>query len=108
MSFNNLFRSLNGKEEEAVTIVDNRDISEGKPNNSIMLTCDHATNDIKLFKPTADDAPLLLSNQAYDCGTGNLTNILSEKLKCLAVMANFSKLMIDPSKPLINSDLIVD
>jgi hypothetical protein len=50
-----LFRSLNGKEEEAVTVVDNRDISEGKPNNKVVITCDHATNDIKYIKPGEEE-----------------------------------------------------
>jgi hypothetical protein len=45
-----MFRSLNGKEEEAVTLMDNRDISKSNPNNKIILLCDHATNDFKLTK----------------------------------------------------------
>jgi hypothetical protein len=50
-----LFRSLNGKEEEAVSVVDNRDISEGRPNNKVVITCDHATNDIKDIEPGEEE-----------------------------------------------------
>ena len=72
------------------------------------MTCDHATNDIKMFKPSDSEYHFLLSNQAYDCGAGDLCNSLSEKLQCLAIMANFSKLLIDPGKPLISEDLVKD
>ena len=47
-------------------VIDNRELSNQTPNNRVLLTCDHATNDIKLFKPFDEEAPLLLSNQAYD------------------------------------------
>ena len=60
------YSALNGKEEEAVIVIDNRELSNQTPNNRVLLTCDHATNDIKLFKPFDEEAPLLLSNQAYD------------------------------------------
>ena len=46
----NYFRSLNGKEEEAVSVVDNRDIQDGKPNNRVLIACDHASNDLKYTK----------------------------------------------------------
>lgn len=50
MRNSNLFRSLNGKEEEAVSVVDNRDLADGKPNNRVLITCDHASNDVKYTK----------------------------------------------------------
>jgi hypothetical protein len=45
-----LFRMLTGKEQEAVSVVDNRDIKEGKPNNQVLITCEHASGDIKYTK----------------------------------------------------------
>lgn len=45
-----LFRILSGKEQEAVSVVDNRDISQGKPNNRVIVTCEHASSDIKYTK----------------------------------------------------------
>ena len=51
-----LFRSLTGKEEEAVTVLDNRDIFWGQdldgklfPNNDVLIIGDHASNDIKFY-----------------------------------------------------------
>jgi len=45
-----LFRSLNGKEQEAVSVVDNRDITQGAPNNRVLITCEHASGDVKYTK----------------------------------------------------------
>jgi predicted N-formylglutamate amidohydrolase len=56
-----LFRSLNGKEEEAVSVVDNRDISEGKPNNRVLIVCEHASNDVKYTKLSDEEEHLLRS-----------------------------------------------
>ena len=50
----NLFRNLTGKEEEALTIMDNRDVfgaSSDEPNNDMLVICDHASNDLKFIKP---------------------------------------------------------
>ena len=54
-----LFRSLTGKEEEAVTVLDNRDVVWGQDldgklnaNNDVLIIGDHATNDLKFLKPT--------------------------------------------------------
>ena len=39
-------------------MVDNRQIGEGcRPNNSILVTCDHATNDLKMLA-TSDQEKL--------------------------------------------------
>lgn len=99
----NLFRSLNGKEEEAVSVVDNRDITEGQPNNRVLITCDHASNDIKYTKLSSEEEHLHRSQHFFDIGAEDLSHSLSEHLKCLAVMSNYSKLLIDSGKPLTDS-----
>jgi len=101
-----LFRSLNGKEEEAVSVVDYRDITEGKPNNRVLITCEHASNDVKYTKLSDDEEHLQRSQHYHDIGAADLTFNLSEELKCVAVMGNFSRLFIDPSKPLSDMHLI--
>ena len=58
MRNNHLFRSLNGKEEEAVSIVDNRDITEGKPNNRVLIACEHGSNDVKYTKLSDEEEHL--------------------------------------------------
>ena len=75
-----MFRSLNGKEEEAVTILDNRDVSEGEPNNDVLIICDHAVNDVKFMKVTDPEQGLIRSIEGYDAGAGDLASSLSERL----------------------------
>jgi hypothetical protein len=58
MRNNHLFRSLNGKEEEAVSIVDNRDITECKPNNRVLIACEHGSNDVKYTKLSDEEEHL--------------------------------------------------
>ena len=67
-----LFRSLNGKEEEAVSVVDNRDITMGKPNNRVLITCDHASNDIKYTRPHEYEEELIRSQEYFDIGTADM------------------------------------
>ena len=57
----NLFRALTGKEEEAVTVLDNRNVFEDdfEPNNGVLIVCDHATNDLKFMKPQREEEGLI-------------------------------------------------
>ena len=96
----NLFRSLTGKEEEAVTVLDNREIPE--PNNDILIVCDHGSNDLKFMKPKDEEEHLIRGLDGHDPHTADFASSLSERLQCIAVMANFSRLVIDASKPVCN------
>ena len=102
----NYFRSLNGKEEEAVFINDNRILTEDEnrppPNNKLLIICEHASNDVKYSKITEEEKAFLNSNDAMDVGAMEVANELSERTKCMTIFANFSKLIIDPSKPLVS------
>lgn len=103
----NLFRSLNGKEQEAVNLVDNRDVSLGTPNNKVLITCEHASNDIKYVKLDDHEDELSRSQEYFDIGAADFSYRLSEELKCLSVLANYCKLIGgDPSKSLNDSQLI--
>jgi predicted N-formylglutamate amidohydrolase len=86
-----------------VSVVDNRDITQGKPNNRVLITCEHASNDIKYTKLSNDEEHLHRSQHYFDIGAENLAHSLSENLRCLSVMSNYSKLLIDPAKPLTDS-----
>ena len=103
---NNLFRSLNGKEEEAVTVMDNRNIfgssSAIGANNDVLIVCDHSSNDLKGLKGTRQEEDKVRSQDAYDVNAADLACALSERLECMAVMTSFSKLIIDPSLPICN------
>ena len=49
---------------------------------------------------------MLRSHEAYDSGAADLASSLSERLECVGVLTNFSKLVIDPSLSIINQELI--
>jgi predicted N-formylglutamate amidohydrolase len=79
--------------------MDNRDVFgiNPSPNNDILIVCDHATNDLKFIKPLDSEETAIRSNQAFDPGAADIACELSERLKCMSVFTNFSKLIIDPS-----------
>ena len=99
------FRMLSDDEAEAVSIIDNRKVGES-PNNDILVTCDHATNDLKGFKPEPYEDALIRSNDGFDPGAADLTNYISESTACMGVMTNFSRLLIDPGVPICNEKLV--
>ena len=71
----NLFRMLNGKEEEAVTILDNRNVFSGEnPNNNTLILCEHATNDLKSVKPGPGEDAFIRSSEAFDPFASDLTS----------------------------------
>ena len=72
----------------------------------MLITCDHASNDVKFMKPVDYEEDLLRSQEYFDIGAGDMTYALSESLQCLAVLSNFTKLYADPAKPLTDSELI--
>ena len=88
--------------------MDNRNVykAELKPNNSILIICDHASNDLKFIKPLDSEEPLIRTNEGYDWGAADLACMLSESLQCMAVLTSFSKLIIDPSLPMCNHHLV--
>jgi len=99
---------LSGKEEEAATIMDNRDIFDqsSSPNNDVLVICDHATNDLKFIKPTDRETGMLESNEGFDPGAADLACLISERLECISVYSSFSKTIIDPSVSLCSQDLV--
>ena len=104
----NLFRALTGKEEEAVTLLDNRNVFDPdfEPNNSVLVVCDHASSDLKFMKPKEKEEGILRTNESHDRGVADFASALSERIECMAILANFSRLVIDPSVPICNSEII--
>jgi predicted N-formylglutamate amidohydrolase len=82
-------------EEEAVCIIDNRDLS--KANNKLLLICEHASNDLKGTYLEHNERKFSLGHDAYDPGASDLSHYISEHTKCMAVHANFSRMLIDPA-----------
>ena len=110
-----LFRELSGKEEEVVTVLDNRNLQGTDrssdsglihPLNDVLIVCDHASNDLKSVKPQKHEELHMQSHDAYDPGAVELTIALSERLQCMSAYTNFTKLLVDPSQGIISQDLI--
>jgi predicted N-formylglutamate amidohydrolase len=57
---------------------------------------------LKGIKATEAEQGLQRSVEAFDAGAGDLASSLSERLECMGILANFSKLIIDPALPIIN------
>ena len=76
------------------------------PNNDVLIIGDHASNDTKFMKPEKSEESLMRSSEAFDPGSADLVSQLSERLQCMAVLTNFSKLLVDPAVPICNQDLI--
>ena len=69
--------------------------------------CEYGSKDLKGFIAENNEERVLLDgSDAYDMGAADLTDYLSEQLNCIAVVANFSKLIIDPGLPLTNANLV--
>ena len=104
LALTSYFRQLSGHEEESVTLIDNRDMK--KPNNKVLILCEHATNDLKMTKVEHLEQNYMLGHDAFDPGAADLSNYLSENLSVFAVHANFSRLLIDPAKPIVSDGLV--
>ncbi|CDW90371.1 UNKNOWN [Stylonychia lemnae] len=102
----NYFRALTGKEQEAISIQDNRDLSNSNPNNNVIIVSEHSSNDVKYSKILDEEEPFLRSHEATDVGVFDLTSSISEMSKTLAVCSNFSKLIIDPAQPILSQRLV--
>ena len=101
-----LFRKLSYKESMAVKVFDFRDISDKNPNNNLMLTCEHASNNIHKYY-LGEQKHFLDGQDGYDMGAKDMCLELSEKIKVLSIHSNFSKLIIDPNKSLLSKELII-
>lgn len=70
---------------------------DGTP--SVLLVCDHASN----YTPPGDSylglpQAAFSRHIAYDIGAAEVTEIMSRLLDCPAVLAGFSRLLIDPNR----------
>lgn len=105
---NSLFRELLYIENIHSKVFDYRDISELNPTNNLLITCEHATNNIHQFKEVASefDKKILNTHWGYDPGAKDVALSLAEKSKLLLIYPNFSRLLIDPNRNLLSNTLI--
>jgi predicted N-formylglutamate amidohydrolase len=76
-------------------------IHEQKRNSRWLVTCDHATNRVP---SSVGEGSLGLAHEdmerhiAYDVGAAGVSRHLADELQSTAVLANFSRLVIDPNR----------
>ena len=76
--------------------------------SSLLLICDHARNTLPPGYGTLGlEPPQLAAHIAYDIGAEALTRALAERLDAPAVMATYSRLLIDPNRGENDPTLIV-
>ena len=74
----------------------------------VLLTCEHASEALpRPYRWSSGDAARLLGTHwAFDPGAADCTRELARELGCLGVLSTFSRLLIDPNRPLASSTLI--
>jgi predicted N-formylglutamate amidohydrolase len=82
-------------------------IAEADVRAPLVLTCEHGSEALPPgFELEGDDAWLRGTHWAFDLGAADLTRELGARLGAGAVVAGFSRLVIDPNRPL-DSDTLV-
>lgn len=78
-------------------------------NGPIALTCEHASEDYPApFERDPRDRRLIGDHWAYDLGAAELTRDLAKATGWPAVLSRFSRLLIDPNRPLDSDTLFRD
>jgi predicted N-formylglutamate amidohydrolase len=101
-----LFRNLTYKEKQSVEVYDFRNVSNEKPNNNVIITCEHASNKTHSYKFPNNQKKWLDTHWGYDIGSKDLGLELSEKANILSIYSNYSRLLIDPNRALTSNTLI--
>lgn len=66
---------------------------------SILFTCEHASNRVPSpWRPRPADRRLLAMHWGYDIGAASVTAELARRFGGAAILANFSRLLIDPNR----------
>ena len=78
----------------------------GRGDAALVFTCEHASN--RLPQPWSwheDDQPLIDTHWASDIGAAAFTMRLASLLDAPAVLSEFSRLLVDPNRPLDSATL---
>jgi predicted N-formylglutamate amidohydrolase len=82
------------------------ELVEGAAEPGIVLTCEHASQHMPATHAlTGEDARLRDTHWAYDLGARELTLACAEELGATAVLASFSRLLVDPNREEDHPDL---
>jgi predicted N-formylglutamate amidohydrolase len=72
----------------------------GSSSAPIIVTCEHASAELpEPWRWHAEDAWLVDTHWAYDLGAAALATALAARLEAPAVLAGFSRLLVDPNRP---------
>ncbi len=78
----------------------------GDPQAPVFLTCEHASERLPSgYHLNGRDSRLVGTHWAFDLGARALTCELADALSAAAVLANFSRLLIDPNREVTHPDL---
>ena len=85
-----------------------REFDKKRNQKHIIFLCDHASNFIpKSYNSLGLPSKVLNSHISWDIGAKDLCEKVSKALGQSYFYANFSRLLIDPNRHLVSSDLIV-
>ncbi len=75
------------------------EIVRGAGGSGLVLSCEHASNRVPPpWRWPAEDDWLVASHWAWDPGAANITRSLASRLGIPAVLASFSRLLVDPNR----------
>lgn len=84
------------------------DLVAGDPKSGLVLLCDHASNHIPpIYKDLGLPPQALERHIAYDIGAGAVTRGVAKRLRAMAVLGRFSRLLIDPNRGLDDPTLVM-
>lgn len=81
----------------------------GHPNhiNQLVITCEHASNRVPTpLTETAADRPALDTHWGWDIGAAEVARELVRLKGCCAILARFSRLVVDANRPPNHGELI--
>jgi len=92
-------------EYENARIVDYRD--PANPNNTIVITCEHAKNELPdEYSWTENDMRHFVNEHwGYDIGAYNMAEALAKEFKCVFVHSLYSRLLLDPNRSIVADSL---
>ena len=90
-----------GRQDEAVEIY-----VGGAGDAGVVLTCEHASNRLpEPWKWSERDQRLIDDHWAWDIGAADFSRELADRLGAVAVLARFTRLLVDANRPLDSDTL---
>lgn len=106
-SSSSTFRELSDKEMLHTIVKDYRMIENSK-NNLFIITCEHANNNFHHFEKllSENDKRFVNTHWGYDIGALDIAVNIAKTSNLLLIHPNYSRLILDPNRPLTSTTLI--